>query len=270
MQITLDNREEIIQVDALLAIARKAGAAILDIYHDAEKAGDIQYKQDASPLTLADTASNQVIVESIAAITPYIPVLSEEGKEIPLEVRQHWTYYWCIDPLDGTKEFIKRNGEFTVNIALIHKDKPVFGIIYQPVADKLYFGGQNIGSWKISSNLSSEKLSAAYKGGDIIAVGSRTHSDPQEEVILNSYGVKQFISAGSSLKFCMIAEGSAHLYYRHGPTMEWDTAAGHAIATSAGAVMTNTLGEPFVYNKPSLLNGSFICKAAAVHQIKST
>ena len=249
-----------ISMGALLDIARQAGAGILEVYNNTAEGIAVTYKEDASPLTMADSVSHQIIAGKLAALTPGIPILSEEGKDIPYEERKAWAYYWCVDPLDGTKEFIKRNGEFTVNIALIHHNVPVLGVIYVPVTGVMYYGGTSIGSWKISPDTLLKQLGPQPETGEWTAVASRTHSSADEEAKLTKYKVTKTISAGSSLKFCMVAEGSAQIYYRHGPTMEWDTAAGHAIAIYSGAFMTTPTGEPFLYNKPSLLNGSFMCK----------
>jgi 3'(2'), 5'-bisphosphate nucleotidase len=253
------NNNTNIDIEKVLHIAKQAGAAILKVYNDASGDLGVSYKDDQSPLTLADSASHNVIADQLATLTPDIPLLSEEGKDISFEERKDWEYYWCVDPLDGTKEFIKRNGEFTVNIALIHRNTPVLGVIYVPVTDVMYYGGENIGSWKIESNGSVQQLNPSKNIAEWTAVGSRTHSSDEETTLLNKLGITKVISVGSSLKFCMIAEGRAQLYYRHGPTMEWDTAAGHAIAVCSGAFMNMPNGDEFVYNKPSLLNGGFIC-----------
>jgi 3'(2'), 5'-bisphosphate nucleotidase len=253
-----------IELDEVLSIAKNAGAAILEIYNDAPEKMNVRYKDDQSPLTLADSASHQVITSGLTALTPDIPVLSEEGKDIPYNERRNWKLFWCVDPLDGTKEFIQHNGEFTVNIALIHETQPILGIIYIPVTDTMYFGGLNIGSWKIDSVGKLKKLQSISATKECIAVGSRTHSSPEEAAYLAKHHVTNIISAGSSLKFCMIAEGSAQIYYRHGPTMEWDTAAGHAIAVYSGAYLSKPNGDTFSYNKVELLNSGFICSATSI------
>ena len=247
-------------IEKLLKIARDAGEAILMVYNNPEEAEQVKLKTDNSPLTLADEASHQIIEQGLQALTPDIPVLSEEGAAIPYEVRQTWEYFWCVDPLDGTKEFIHRNGEFTVNIALIHKDTPILGIIYVPVQDALYYGGANLGAFKRLANGETIPLKVDATATEWTSIGSRSHANPEEEEILKRFPVKNSIAAGSSLKFCLVAEGKAHLYYRHGPTMEWDTAAGQAIVTFSGGEVTMPDGKPFLYNKPSLLNGGFICK----------
>lgn len=250
-----------IDINELLSIAREAGEAILRIYNDADKSDTVTYKSDESPLTLADEASNEVITKRLKAYLPQIPILSEEGRDIPFEERQHWDFFWCVDPLDGTKEFIKKNGEFTVNIALIHKHKPVLGVIYVPVANTMYFGSEADGAWKIDANAVRTPLKTNRKSADWTAVGSRTHSSPEEAQLLGKYPVTKSISVGSSLKFCLLAEGQAQIYFRQGPTMEWDTAAGQAILAHSGGSFTQPNGAPFKYNKESLLNGSFLCLA---------
>lgn len=239
--------------------AVEAGKAILEVYHSGEKI-HVSLKADHTPLTVADRLSHDIIMRGLSAIDPAIPILSEEGADIPYEERQKWEYFWCVDPLDGTKEFIYRRDEFTVNIALIHCNKPVLGIIYAPVYEALYYGADGQGSWRQKKREAAERLYAGKGVSEWIAIGSRSHASAEEEEVLRSYPVVKTIAAGSSLKFCRIAEGAAHIYYRHGPTMEWDTAAGQVIAVSSGAVMTKTDGAPFLYNKPSLLNGGFICK----------
>ena len=241
-------------------IAKVAGAAILRIYNLPPESIGLTLKDDRSPLTAADKLSHEVIIKALTALTPHIPIISEEGKDIPYETRKNWPYFWCVDPLDGTREFIKHNGEFTVNIALIHQNTPVLGIIYIPVTGELYYGGQNIGSWKETPEGATTRLHADVSSTSWTAAGSRSHASPEETALLSQYPIKETITVGSSLKFCLIAEGQAHIYYRHGPTMEWDTAAGQAIATFSGAKMTLPNGDPFLYNKVSLLNPGFLCK----------
>lgn len=242
----------------LLDIARQAGAAIMDIYQNEEIV--VTLKNDQSPLTLADQASNDLIVKGLQKLTPGLPVISEEEKDIPYDMRKGYTCFWCVDPLDGTKEFIKRNGEFTVNIALIHQNKPLLGVIYVPVTGQMYFGGPDMGSWKINDGGEKTQLNVNRNTEDWTAVGSRSHASVEETALLAQYPIKNTVTVGSSLKFCMIAEGLAQIYYRHGPTMEWDTASGQAIAEGAGAVMTDPAGDVFYYNKPSLLNGPFLVR----------
>lgn len=245
-------------IEKLLPIAIEAGKEILTIYYS-EKAFTISHKEDNSPLTAADQASHTVITEGLQKYFPDVPVISEEGSSIAYEERRTWEYFWCVDPLDGTKEFINRNDEFTVNIALIHRHTPVLGIIYVPVSDTIYYGSEQTGSWRKKEG-TWEQVHATAILKDWTAIGSRSHASPEEKKVLAAYPVTHSVSAGSSLKFCRIAEGAAQIYYRQGPTMEWDTAAGHAIAVYSGAVMTTPEGNPFLYNKPSLLNGGFLCK----------
>ena len=248
-----------IDLDQLLALAKQAGAAILSVYNNGEESSRVTLKEDRSPLTEADRLSHDIILAGLTQLTPGIPVLSEEGPQVSYEIRQGWECYWCVDPLDGTKEFIQRNGEFTVNIALLYKKEPVLGVIYIPVQDVLYYGAEETGSWKIADGQAPVRLHTDERPSQWVALGSRSHSAPEEAEIMARYPIGRRISAGSSLKFCLIAEGAAHLYYRHGPTMEWDTAAGHAIVRYSGGMLTQPSGEPFPYNKPSLLNGPFLC-----------
>lgn len=242
-------------IQYLLKTARKAGDAILDIY-ESDDFG-VEMKGDDSPLTKADKASHEVIQKALSEQYPDIPILSEEGRDMPYEERKHWKTFWCVDPLDGTKEFIKRNGEFTVNIALIDHGKPVAGVIYIPVKDVMYYATIEKGAYKIDGDAEPKKISVNEDTSDgIIAVRSRSHASEEEDVVLKKYGVTESISAGSSLKFCMVAEGKAHIYYRHGPTMEWDTAAGHAIVIGAGGITSSDYA--LRYNKEELRNGSFL------------
>ena len=247
-------------IDLIKTIAVQAGNAILKVYYDDALTQEIEHKADDSPLTLADIASNQVIVEGLRDHFPEIPILSEEGRHITYAERAGWNRFWLVDPLDGTKEFIKRNGEFTVNIALIENGFPVLGIIYAPVTDTIYVGDVlQQESYKISGDGISKSLRVNRKSGGLVAVGSRSHASQEETDMLNQYDVKETISVGSSLKFCMVAEGKADIYYRHGPTMEWDTAAGQAIVEASGGTVQSTAnGNRFNYNKENLLNGSFL------------
>ena len=249
-----------IQVAKIVSIAKLAGKAILNIYHHADFSQVVDFKGDNSPLTLADKEAHEVIARELANAYPDIPVISEEGKEIPYEQRKEYQRFWLVDPLDGTKEFIKRNGEFTVNIALIDNQKPVLGVVHVPVKDVTYFGGKGEGAFIIEQDAPPRAIKVNHKDGQRVAVRSKSHPSPEEETVLNKYQVVESISRGSSLKFCMVAEGKADIYYRHGPTMEWDTAAGQAVVEAAdGKVLIGTGPEPFTYNKPSLLNSSFLC-----------
>jgi 3'(2'), 5'-bisphosphate nucleotidase len=248
-------------LEQVCEIAQKAGAAIMEVY-----SGEIaiEIKTDRSPLTAADKASHAVIVAGLRELTPDIPVLSEEGKDIPYEERNTWERFWLVDPLDGTKEFIKRNGEFTVNIALIEGQEPVLGVIYVPVTDRLYWGVKGQGAW--CRERGRETVPIRVRRPDPVAgltvVMSRSHPSPELEDFLKDIEVAEALSVGSSLKLCAVAEGKADLYPRLGPTMEWDTAAGQAIVESAGGVVERFPGtEPLRYNKPVLLNPHFLVKA---------
>lgn len=230
----------------------------------------VDTKADDSPLTKADLASNKVIVEALEESA--IPVLSEEGSEIAYDVRKVWNRLWIVDPLDGTKEFIKRNGEFTVNIALIENQVPVMGVIYVPVTKVLYFGS-DAGAFKVS-DVTSDCLPAclahaeriplqATANGVYRVVASRSHMSPETEAFIaekkKEHGEVELVSKGSSLKLCMVAEGLADCYPRFAPTMEWDTAAGHAIARAAGfSVIDQATGTEMIYNREVLLNNWFL------------
>jgi 3'(2'),5'-bisphosphate nucleotidase len=244
---------------AVLDIAVEAGKAVLDVYHSPELYSEVSLKSDASPLTLADKAAHEIIVRGLNALTPDIPVLSEEGADVPYDQRSGWPFFWCVDPLDGTKEFLRRNGEFTINIALVQGQKPIFGVVYVPVTDTLYYGSEEMGSWKECVGQPPARLQCDVDAEEWTAVGSRSHGADGESTWLQNYPVTRQIAAGSALKFCMIAEGKAHIYYREGPTMEWDTAAGHAIVAFSGGRLCTPSLEPFLYNKEVLRNGPFVC-----------
>ncbi len=251
--------------------AVKAGEEILKIYNSNF---DVEYKNDSSPLTIADKNAHNKICEFLEK-TNY-PILSEEGKNINYEERKNWEYFWMVDPLDGTKEFIKRNGEFTVNIALIHKQKSILGVIYIPVTETLYFAAENIGAYKtLVTNQeekivdleklisSSQKLPLALPDKKFTVVASRSHLSEETEMFIDGLKTKhkeiEFISSGSSIKLCLVAEGSANIYPRFAPTMEWDTAAGQAICEIAGkSVIDYTTNKMLIYNKKDLLNNWFI------------
>jgi len=271
-----------IQYDKLILTtilaAKRAGLAILDVY-DSDFA--VEQKEDKSPLTLADKKSNEIIEnvleQTVTVNNSTVPILSEEGKEISYEDRKNWEYFWLVDPLDGTKEFVKRNGEFTVNIALIHKQKPVLGIIYIPVKDVFYFAAKDFGTYKLeNSEILTDDLSIKQlmdksqklpldndSKTSITVIGSRSHTSEEFSEFMKRLNEKyeniEFISSGSSLKLCLVAEGKADVYPRFGPTMEWDTAAGQAIVEQAeGTVMDTQTNEPLSYNKSNLLNPFFI------------
>ncbi|KIA94298.1 3'-5'-bisphosphate nucleotidase [Pedobacter kyungheensis] len=253
-----NNFIENIHLQAILDIAVAAGEAILTVYNR-EEGFEVETKSDASPLTIADKMANDIICAGLKKLYPSIPIISEEGKSIAYKDRKDYGYFWCVDPLDGTKEFIKKNGEFTVNIALIRAQTPVLGVIYVPVQGKLYYGSETIGSWKQLRGEAPQQIKAVNTASWTAAV-SRSHADGKEKEILSQYPVTNAIAVGSSLKFCLLAEGKAQIYLRTGPTMEWDTAAGHAIILFSGCSITALSGKPMLYNKESLLNEGFLCK----------
>ncbi|MDB5256671.1 MAG: cysQ [Chitinophagaceae bacterium] len=241
----------------LIEIALKAGEKIMEIYLHDDFHASIDFKADHSPLTKADKAAHIVIDEALKGLWSDIPVLSEEGKHTDYTERKEWTKFWLVDPLDGTREFIKRNGQFTVNIALMENGYPVLGLVYVPVQKVLYWGDAQ-GAVKIIDGIETS-IHVKNTHTHITAVGSRSHSSQEEADVMAKYKVEETIAVGSSLKFCMIAEGSADLYYRHGPTMEWDTAAGQAVVEAAGGKVLLPDGKRFRYNKENLLNSSFYC-----------
>lgn len=253
-----------------------AGKEILSIYDDPASDFQIERKADNSPLTIADRKAHETICHFLDE-TPF-PLLSEEGKHLPYSERRAWDTLWIVDPLDGTKEFIKRNGEFTVNIALVHHSVPVMGVIYLPVKKELYFGLYELGAYKLSDitardGLSWDELVAkAVRLPEVnmrerfVIVASRSHLTPETEdyikEMMRSHAEVDLISSGSSIKICLVAEGKADVYPRFAPTMEWDTAAGHAIARAAGMEIYQAgREEPLLYNKENLLNPWFVVEA---------
>jgi 3'(2'), 5'-bisphosphate nucleotidase len=244
-------------IQDIITIAKKAGEKILDIYENEDFSKTIDFKSDDSPLTIADQAAHVIIAAALEELTPEIPVMSEEGREIPFEERKDWKKFWCVDPLDGTKEFIKKNGQFTVNIALIENGFPTLGVIYTPVTDTTYYGDSNGAFMIVGSEESPIKVN--NKSDNRIAVKSASHSTAADDELLAQYKAKEAISVGSSLKFCMVACGKADIYYRHGPTMEWDTAAGQAVLEASGGTVSTLEGDRFFYNKEILRNSSFLC-----------
>jgi 3'(2'), 5'-bisphosphate nucleotidase len=241
----------------LIDLAYLAGEKIMDIYLHEHFEDSIDFKADDSPLTKADKAAHIIIDEALKRLWPEIPVLSEEGMHTDYSQRKEWTKFWLVDPLDGTREFIKRNGQFTVNISLIDNGYPLLGIVYVPVQKVLYWGDAQ-GATKTVDGMETP-IHVKQAGSNITAVGSRSHSTKEEADVMAQYKVEQTVAVGSSLKFCMVAEGSADLYYRHGPTMEWDTAAGQSVVEAAGGKVLLPDGKRFRYNKENLLNSSFYC-----------
>lgn len=252
----------------VLQIAKQAGDKIMTIY---DKDFAIYEKQDTSPLTEADLAAHKCIVSGLEAISS-LPILSEESADISWDERKTWTQYWLVDPLDGTKEFIKKNGEFTVNIALIDNGKPVMGVVYAPALNKSYIGVDGQGAWtEVDGEFTAISAKKHQDGETWKVVGSRSHQSPEIQNLLAQLGGEaELVAMGSSLKLCLVAEGEAHLYPRLGPTSEWDTGAAHAVADAAGATVTvldgaNPLAddaEPLTYNqKDSVLNPFFLVSA---------
>lgn len=243
-------------LEQLVKISRRAGLEILEWYR-----GDmgITLKPDESPLTRADLASHDLINAELTKRWPDIPVLSEESADIPWETRQNWRKYWLVDPLDGTKEFINQNGEFTVNIALIRDHQPVMGIVHVPVSDTSYFGARDIGAWCKKGTAEATAINVRLPAAQpLVIVGSRSHANPELDAILHRLGPHELTSMGSSLKFCRVAEGLADFYPRLGPTSEWDTAAAQAVVEAAGGKVVKIDGLALDYNrKEAFLNPHF-------------
>lgn len=250
-----------IDVQEVVLLAKKAGVAIMEIY---QKDFEVEFKADQSPLTEADKAAHNIIEQGLKLLDQKnetaIPIMSEEGKNIPYNERKGWECFWMVDPVDGTKEFIKKNGEFTVNIALIHKGVPVLGVVHAPALDQMYWAKQGDGAFKDGQRL---PLKQAEQRDSFKIVASRSHmSDDTQAFIENieTDKTKELVSIGSSLKICLVAEGEADIYPRLGPTMEWDTAAAHAVVLEAGmgVKIHPDNNAQLVYNKENLLNPFFI------------
>jgi 3'(2'), 5'-bisphosphate nucleotidase len=229
--------------------------------------GDIAVsrKADASPLTQADMAAHHIIVDGLARLTPEWPVLSEESEALPFEVRQTWRRYWLVDPLDGTREFIKRNGEFTVNIALIEEHQPVLGVVYAPALNLLFYAAKGGGAWRQLGDREPQRIRARdLDPTQVTVAGSRSHADARLTEFLSRIGPHMLISMGSSLKICLVAEGRADVYPRLGPTSEWDTAAAQCVLEEAGGRLVGADNQPFRYNaKAGLLNPDFFATGAS-------
>ena len=244
-------------LDLAKKATKKAGEKILEIYDTGDFS--IEAKSDSSPLTIADKAAHEIIVNQLERTN--LPVLSEEGKSVPYEERSKWGHFWMVDPLDGTKEFIRKNGEFTVNIALIKNGQPVLGVVYPPVLDELYYASLNEGAY-LEKDGTTEKLKTGQK--DLNSVGlkvvaSRSHMSPETQQFVDKLNKPDIVSKGSSLKFLLVASGQADVYPRFGPTMEWDTAAAQIIVEEAGGAVTlEDRKTKLSYNKEDLLNPYFI------------
>ncbi len=249
-------------IDPVVALAIDAGRKILEVY---SSDFEVQSKDDESPLTQADLASHYCIVAGLEALTPGLPIISEEAGLPDFEERRQWERYWLIDPLDGTREFVNRNGEFTVNIALIDKKKPVFGVVYVPIQGKTYIGCEGFGAERRDSDGSVRSIHvAATSSNPVRVVGSRSHRGASLDSYLDRLGDYDMIPMGSSLKFCVIAEGGADLYPRLGLTSEWDTAAAQAVIEQAGGRVVTLDGKAMKYNdKSDILNPHFFVIGAS-------
>ncbi len=245
-----------IDLNDIQKIAEEAGTVIMEIYN---RDFSVEYKDDKSPLTEADLASHDVIMQGLEKYG--IPVMSEEGKSIDYEERKDWEYYWCIDPIDGTKEFIKKNGEFTVNIALVHKDTPILGVVYAPALGDMYKAKKGEGAFKNDQRLPLQTNHDLKEKMSVVA--SKSHLSEETQAFIDALDTKDImqVSKGSSLKLCMVAEGEADIYPRLAPTMEWDTAAADAIVRESGKMTWQFENDqPVVYNKVDLLNPWFVVK----------
>ena len=243
--------------EGVIALAQDAAAAILGIY---ESEFAVQHKDDDSPLTAADLAAHRCIVDGLARLTPDIPVLSEESAhEVSTAQRRQWSRLWMVDPLDGTREFVKRNGEFTVNIALIEDGVAVFGVVQAPVTGALWHGGATLGAFHRNGGNEVPVRVRAPATAPLRVAASRSHRDTRTEAFIARMGEVKPLGLGSSLKFCKLAEGGLDVYPRFGPTSEWDTAAGQCVLEGAGGAVLDTQGRPFRYNqRDRILNGDFI------------
>ena len=245
-------------LERVAAIAREAGGEILEVYRAGAVASTA--KSDDSPLTAADLRSHRLIVQRLRELTPELPVLSEEAAEVPFAVRSQWQRYWLVDPLDGTREFLSRTGEFTVNIALIEGHAPALGIVHVPVTDTTYRGLPGEGAWRERGGAPAEPIHVAPRSAaPLRVVGSRSHRGDSLDAFLARIGAHELVAIGSSLKFCRVAEGAADVYPRLGPTSEWDTAAAHAVLLAAGGAVSALDGTPLAYNtREQLLNPFFV------------
>ena len=244
-------------IEPVVELAEEAGRAILEVY---STDFDVHSKDDASPLTQADLASHRCIVARLRTLTPDIPIISEESGLPGFDVRRDWPRYWLIDPLDGTKEFVNRNGEFTVNIAFIEEQRPVLGVVHVPVQSKTYIGCRGVGAERREMGRRPAAIRVAATSAEPVrVVGSRSHRGDSLDAYLAALGPHEMVPMGSSLKFCVVAEGGADLYPRLGPTSEWDTAAAQAVVEQAGGAVLTLDGKPMKYNdKEQILNPHFL------------
>lgn len=251
----------------VIAIAKQAGEAILEVYNRDDF--DVEKKGDDSPLTAADLAAHNIIVAGLETLDESLPIHSEESEGITWEKRKDWQRYWLVDPLDGTKEFIKRNGEFTVNIALMEQGRPVAGVVHVPVKGVTYAGGEGLGAWKIEDDIFNA-INTRSLGDEVVMVASRSHGSDKlgelEAAIESQIGKVDRTSMGSSLKLCLVAEGVADIYPRLAPTSEWDTAAADAVVRAAGGSVVQTSFEALQYGKEDILNPHFIVLGDSVEK----
>ncbi|HEX7003872.1 MAG TPA: 3'(2'),5'-bisphosphate nucleotidase CysQ [Trueperaceae bacterium] len=242
----------------VVALARRAGEAILEVY---ETEFDVQEKEDRSPLTEADLASQKIIVAGLRELTPDIPILAEESGELPYEERRSWQRSWLVDPLDGTREFVKRNGEFTVNIALVEGGRPVLGVVHAPVVEVSYWASRGNGARRADGSGEARVAVSRPSGGELRLVMSRSHANEATQRFVRELE-RQFdveaVSKGSALKMCLVAAGEAHIYPRLGPTMEWDVAAAQCVVEEAGGELVTFDGRPMRFNRPNLVNEPFL------------
>jgi len=242
-------------IPALLELSRLAGDAILSVY---ETDFEVIKKADQSPVTQADLAAHRIIAKGLKDLAPHTPLISEEADIPSYEERQGWKRFWIVDPLDGTKEFVKRNGEFTVNIALIENEQPVIGVVYAPTTDVFYYAETLKGAWKKEAGRPPQRIFSepADPNAPLVIITSRSHGAPELEDFLQKYQVKDRLYAGSSLKICLVAEGKADVYPRFGPTMEWDVAAADCVYRNSARCGQHA--SSLLYNKPDLRNQRFV------------
>jgi 3'(2'), 5'-bisphosphate nucleotidase len=243
----------------ILKIADTASEKVLNIYATDFK---VDYKADESPITAADLASHRIIVEGLRELSHDIPILSEEGADIPWEERKNWRRFWLIDPIDGTKEFTQRTDEFTVNIALIEDGVPVLGVVTAPALKEAYWGAKGEGAYKRDRKGAVRQISVAEPKDVVRVMASKNHLNDDTKAFIQKFESHELVQAGSSLKFCRIAEGQADIYTRLGPTCEWDTGAAHAVLNAAGGKVETLEGQPLVYGKKDVLNPFFVASGA--------
>lgn len=244
----------------IIKLLQQAGLHIMDVYQGDNAELGIEMKSDQSPLTIADKRSHDFLIDHLSALDKSIPIMSEESAAQPYEERRLWNRYWCLDPLDGTKEFIKRNDQFTINLALMENNHPVMGFIHLPVSGETYWASRGLGAFRHAHG-KSLPIQANRNSLQWTAVSSGSHASADELEFLSRFPIVQHLRAGSALKFCWIASGKADVYYRSGPTMEWDTAAGHVLVEEAGALFEYVQHEKSLhYNKPNLLNPAFFVR----------